>query len=84
MDLEIPEGSEHDYTVKFLAPVDYDGVLEICSLAVIQVGANLPCLMKQMIDDDESYRYGKYLFVHCPTMLNAFYGIQWRCLKNVV
>ena len=56
MELDIVEATENEVIVQFLTPVDQAGVLEICSLAVVSVGANLPCLTKRSIDDVTTMR----------------------------
>ena len=56
LELDVPEGSMHDVSVQFLTPIDQPGVIEICSLAVVSVGANLPCMRKEPIDDTATMR----------------------------
>ena len=47
-DIEVVDGTENKLVVKFLTPVNDTGVMEICDVNLIYVGANLPCLKKEL------------------------------------
>ena len=55
VDINFAENSNNEYTVKFLAPVNFTGAMEITGVVVESVGKNLACLKRDMFKNTATY-----------------------------
>ncbi|XP_041348817.1 uncharacterized protein LOC121368242 [Gigantopelta aegis] len=48
VDIRMPEDVTQDITVKVLAPLNLNGIVEIPYISILSVGANMPCLQRKV------------------------------------